>query len=313
MTCTSATCVRRCSRGRWPAVTAARSCLRVEDTDRSRVSDEAYARRSDVLRLDGHRLGRGAGGRRVRTRPYRQSERLPSTPKLPSELRAAGAAYPCYCTPAELARAPRTGPRREPSAWLRRSLPHADRRRSAPPSRPRDARACCASGCRDGTTTWNDLVRGEITIDHANVPDFAITRSDGHPLYLLAAGRRRRGDGPDAHRARRGPGDGDPAAAGAVRGARASAGALAGVRASPADHRRGQRAAVQAQRRGVDRLVPASHGFLPEALANYLALLGWSPGGDREFFGADVLLDGVRRATASAATPRASTSRSLRR
>ena len=33
-----------------------------------------------------------------------------------------------------------------------------------------------------------------------------------------------------------------------------------------------------------------AQGFLPEALANYLSLLGWSPGGDREFFGEDVLL-----------------------
>ncbi len=46
-----------------------------------------------------------------------------------------------------------------------------------------------------------------------------------------------------------------------------------------------------------------SAGFLPEALANYLALLGWSPGGDREFFGRRRAARGVRRAAGSARNP----------
>jgi glutamyl-tRNA synthetase len=140
----------------------------------------------------------------------------------------------------------------------------------------------------DGSTTWNDLVRGEITIDHANVPDFALTRSDGHPLYLLAAGV-------------------DDVAMGLthiVRGedlvtatprqlalyaalghpqekwpAFAHLPLIVGNDNAPLSKRNGEVSIVWYRR----------EGFLPEAMVNYLALLGWSPGGDREFFGVDVL------------------------
>jgi glutamyl-tRNA synthetase len=140
----------------------------------------------------------------------------------------------------------------------------------------------------DGSTTWNDLVRGEITIDHANVPDFALTRSDGHPLYLLAAGV-------------------DDVAMGLthiVRGedlvtatprqlalyaalghpqekwpAFAHLPLIIGADNAPLSKRNGEVSIVWYRR----------EGFLPEAMVNYLSLLGWSPGGDREFFGVDVL------------------------
>ena len=141
----------------------------------------------------------------------------------------------------------------------------------------------------DGTTTWNDLVRGEITIDHANVPDFAITRSDGHPLYLLAAAV-------------------DDVAMGLthiVRGedlvtATPRQLALYAALGYPQEHWPafahlpliiGADKAPLSKRHGEVSLASyRAAGFLPEALANYLALLGWSPGGDREFFGEDVLL-----------------------
>jgi glutamyl-tRNA synthetase len=261
--------------------------LRVEDTDRSRVTDEAYEAALEVLHWIGIDWdeGPGIGGPHA---PYRQSERLPIYAEAAERLRASGAAYPCYCTPAELAE------RREQARAANRPPGYDGRCRRL----TADERAAFEAEGRtsvlrfwmpDGTTTWNDLVRGEITIDHANVPDFAITRSDGHPLYLLAAavddiamGLTHIVRGEDlvtatprqlalyaalGHPQERWP-------------AFAHLPLIIGADKAPLSKRHGE----------VSLAWYRSQGFLPEALANYLALLGWSPGGDREFFGEDVLL-----------------------
>lgn len=261
--------------------------LRVEDTDRSRVTDEAYAAALEVLRWIGIEWdeGPGIGGPHA---PYRQSERLAVYAEAAERLRAAGAAYPCYCTPAELAerREQARAANRPPGYDGRcRALTAAERAAFEAEGRTSVLRFWMP----DGTTTWNDLVRGEITIDHANVPDFAITRSDGHPLYLLAAavddvamGLTHIVRGEDlvtatprqlalyaalGHPQERWP-------------AFAHLPLIVGADNAPLSKRHGE----------VSLAWYRGQGFLPEALANYLALLGWSPGGDREFFGGDMLL-----------------------
>ncbi len=261
--------------------------LRVEDTDRSRVSDEAYAAALDVLRWIGVDWDEGpeVGGPFA---PYRQSERLAVYADAAAKLRDSGAAYPCYCTPAELAE------RREEAKKAGRPPGYDGRCRTL----TADQRAAFEAEGRtsvlrfwmpDGTTTWSDLVRGEITIDHANVSDFALTRSDGHPLYLLAAGvddvlmgltHIVRGEDlvtatprqlalyvALGHPAEKWP-------------AFAHLPLIVGADNAPLSKRNGE-VSIAWYRRA---------GFLPEGLGNYLALLGWSPGGDREFFGRDVLL-----------------------
>ena len=260
--------------------------LRVEDTDRSRVSDEAFAAALDVLRWMGidYDEGPDVGGPHA---PYRQSERLDVYADAARRLAAEGAAYPCYCTPAELAE------RREQARRENRPPGYDGRCRSL----TAEQRAAFEAEGRtsvlrfrmpDGSTTWNDLVRGEITIDHANVPDFALTRSDGHPLYLLAAGvddvameltHIVRGEdlvtatprqlalyAALGHPQERWP-------------AFAHLPLIVGNDNAPLSKRNGEVSIAWYRR----------EGFLPEAMVNYLALLGWSPGGDREFFGVDVL------------------------
>jgi glutamyl-tRNA synthetase len=261
--------------------------LRVEDTDRSRVSDESYAAALDVLRWMGVDWDEGpeVGGPYA---PYRQSERLPIYAEYAERLRAAGAVYPCYCTPEELAQrreeARKAG--RPPGYDGRcRTLTQAQRSAFEAEGRTHVLRFWMP----DGTTTWNDLVRGEITIDHANVPDFAITRSDGHPLYLLAAGvddvimgltHIVRGEDLVTATPRQlalyaalgHPQDKWPAFAHLP--------LIIGSDNAPLSKRNGE-VSIAWYRRA---------GFLSAALNNYLTLLGWSPGGDREFFGRDVLL-----------------------
>ena len=261
--------------------------LRVEDTDRSRVSDEAYAAALDVLRWMGVDWDEGpeVGGPYA---PYRQSERLAIYAEAAAKLQASGAAYTCYCTPEELAQrrdeARKAG--RPPGYDGRcRTLTAAHRSAFEAEGRTHILRFWMP----DGTTTWNDLVRGEITIDHANVRDFAITRSDGHPLYLLAAGvddvimgltHIVRGEDLVTATPRQlalyaalgHPQDKWPAFAHLP--------LIIGADNAPLSKRNGE-VSIAWYRRA---------GFLSQGLNNYLTLLGWSPGGDREFFGRDVLL-----------------------
>jgi glutamyl-tRNA synthetase len=261
--------------------------LRVEDTDRSRVTDEAYARALEILQWVGisWNEGPGVGGPYA---PYRQSERLAIYADAAARLRQRGAVYPCYCTPAELQqRREEASAAGRPPGYDGRCRYLNDEQRAAFEAEGRTN--VLRFWMPEGATTWNDMVRGEITIDHANVPDFAITRSDGHPLYLLAAGvddvimgltHIVRGEdlvtatprqlalyAALGHPQERWP-------------AFAHLPLIVGDDGKPLSKRHGE----------VSLAWYRGQGFLPEALANYLSLLGWSPGEDREFFGEDVLL-----------------------
>ncbi|MDQ1671452.1 MAG: glutamyl-tRNA synthetase [Frankiaceae bacterium] len=260
--------------------------LRVEDTDRSRVSDEAFDAALDVLRWMGidYDEGPDLGGPDA---PYRQSERLDVYAEAAGRLETSGAAYRCYCTPAELAeRREQARKEKRPPGYDGRCRTLTDEQKAAFEAEGRTS--VLRFRMPDGSTTWADLVRGEITIDHANVPDFALTRSDGHPLYLLAAGvddvamgltHIVRGEDLVTATPRQlaiyaalgHPQDKWPAFAHLP--------LIVGNDNSPLSKRNGEVSIAWYRR----------EGFLPEAMVNYLSLLGWSPGGDREFFGVDVL------------------------
>jgi glutamyl-tRNA synthetase len=261
--------------------------LRVEDTDRSRVSDEAYLAAVDVLHWIGIDWDEGPeiGGPFA---PYRQSERLDFYAAAAAKLKESGAAYLCFCTPAELAeRREQARAANKPPGYDGRCRTLTDQQRVDFAAEGRTS--VLRFWMPDGTTTWADLVRGEITIDHANVPDFALTRSDGHPLYLLAAavddvamGLTHIVRGEDLvtatprqlalYAALGYPQEKWPAFAHLP--------LIIGADKAPLSKRHGE----------VSLAWYRDAGFLPEALANYLAQLGWSPGGDREFFGRDLLL-----------------------
>ena len=158
-----------------------------------------------------------------------------------------------------------------------------------PRTRPKAGRRWCASGCPTGSTTFTDLVRGEVTFDHEHVPDYALTRSDGAPLYTLAAPvddvsmrvtHVLRGEDLLSSTPRQialyramGVGDEDMPVFGHLPFVLGSD----NVKLS----KRNGEVSIAWYRR---------NGFLPEAMVNYLALLGWSPGNDREFFGVDTLI-----------------------
>lgn len=160
--------------------------LRVEDTDRTRYvlrSEEAIF---EALRWLGLQWDEGpdVGGPYA---PYRQSERTQIYRKHAEVLVASGWAYPCFCTPEQLEQMRRDQESRgEAPRYDRRcrtlSEEEVARRRAA--GLPEVIRFAVPV---EGETSWNDLVRGRITVRNANLQDAVIFKSDGYPTYHLPA------------------------------------------------------------------------------------------------------------------------------
>ena len=161
--------------------------LRLEDTDQARSS---IAYEKDIL--DGlHWLGLtwdegpevAGDAPKGPHAPYRQMERLELYAQAARQLLAEDKAYPCYCTPDELAaeRARQEAAKEPPRYWGRcatltpeeRAAFEADGRRPAIRFR-----------VGEGTVAFEDIIRGRVEIDVANLGgDFVIVRADGSPLY----------------------------------------------------------------------------------------------------------------------------------
>ena len=161
--------------------------LRLEDTDQAR-STVAYEK--DIL--DGlHWLGlhwdegpevAGEPARGPHA-PYRQMERLPLYAAASQRLLADDMAYPCYCTPEELD-ADRTAQEaaKQPPRYVGRcaNLTVDERRAREADGR----RGALRFRVGEGTVVFDDLIRGRVEIDVANLGgDFVIVRADGTPLY----------------------------------------------------------------------------------------------------------------------------------
>jgi glutamyl-tRNA synthetase len=260
--------------------------LRIEDTDRERSTEESVQGIQDVLRWlelewdEGPAVGGPYG-------PYRQTERLDLYRQMTEELAERGSAYPCYCTPQELEeRRKQAMARGEPPGYDGRCRNLSDDERAAFESEGRPRAWRFATPGRDVTVP--DLVRGDATFPASDLKDFVILRSDGTPTYLLAAAvddwkmevtHVLRGE--DLHSS-------TPRqllimeALGVERVPQyAHLPLLLGPDRAPLSKRHGS-VAVEWFR---------DQGFLPEALVNYLALLGWSYDDHTELFTRDQLIE----------------------
>ena len=251
--------------------------LRVEDTDASRVTEEAVHGVLEDLRWLGLAWDEGpeVGGPRG---PYRQSQRLDIYREAADRLLAQGDAYPCYCTPEELEE-------RRKAALTRGEPPGYDGRcRSLTPAEREAFEA-------EGRTSvvrfkmpqqeWvvDDLVKGTVRFAADQQRDFVLMRSDGSPVFLLAVAvddllmsvtHVVRGDdllssAPRNMAVIRALGGEPPAYAHLPQ--------VLGPDRQPLSKRHGS-TSVQAFR---------GQGYLAEALVNYLALLGWSAPDEQEF------------------------------
>jgi glutamyl-tRNA synthetase len=161
--------------------------LRLEDTD---VARSSLAYEKDIL--DGlHWLGLSwdegpdvAGGADVGPfGPYRQMQRLERYAEATRRLLAEDAAYPCYCTPQELdAERSRLEAAHLPPRYSGRCARLTPVERAAFEAEGRPAAVRFRVG--EGLVAFEDLVRGHVEIDVANLGgDFVIVRADGTPLY----------------------------------------------------------------------------------------------------------------------------------
>ncbi|ABY22801.1 glutamyl-tRNA synthetase [Renibacterium salmoninarum ATCC 33209] len=162
--------------------TGGKLVFRVEDTDAARDSEESYQQLLDALNWMGIDWDEGVevGGPHE---PYRQSQRSEIYQDVIAKLRDGGFVYESYSTPDEIeARHKAAG--RDPKL----GYDGFDRDLSAEQIaafKAEGREAALRLRMPDEDITFTDLVRGEITFKAGSVPDFAVVRPNGAPLYTL--------------------------------------------------------------------------------------------------------------------------------
>ncbi len=163
-----------------------RFILRIEDTDQERSTEESYQAIVDALRwlgLDWDE-GPGVGGDYG---PYFQSQRRHLYRELAERLVSEGKAYICCCTQEEVAtRRAASGATAEASTYDRRcrDLPAQESSALLAEGRPHVIRIKTPL---DGETAFDDLVHGRVAFQNPNLEDFVLIKSDGFPTYNFAA------------------------------------------------------------------------------------------------------------------------------
>lgn len=253
--------------------------LRIEDTDVARNVQGGADEIAEMLDWIGLRWdeGYGVGGAHG---PYRQSERLERYHTAVNALIAHGQAYPCYCTPEEVDRRKAAAARPLPPGYdgFCRQLSsgqlqtyEAEGRRPAVRFRMPD----------EGETMVEDLIRGSIVFQNPTLTDFVIMRPGGMPTYMfavvyddldMAISHVIRGE------------DLLPATPKQVHVFRALGRAEPPVFAHLPLLVGPDRKKLSKRRHQVALEDYRAQGFLPEAMVNYLALLGWGYDETREHF-----------------------------
>jgi glutamyl-tRNA synthetase len=250
--------------------------LRIEDTDTERSSDEMVAGILESMRWLGLEWdeGPGIGGPHA---PYFQTERFERHKAVAQQLLSAGCAYKCYCPP-DVLKEKRDAAERAGGGWK------YDRTCLALSAE--EQQRLEASGVQPairfkvpvGKTAYDDHVRGRIEVDHREVEDFVILRSNGLPIYHLSVVAD----------------DIDMGITHVIRGDDHISNTPKHILLWQAFGRTppefahvplilGTDKKKLSKRHGITSVTEYERlGYLPEAMVNFLALLGWSPGGDRE-------------------------------
>ena len=253
--------------------------LRIEDTDRERSSSASEAMIYEALHWLGLRWDEGpdVGGP---CGPYRQSERTAIYREHARELVRRGAAYPCFCSRERL-----EALRGEQKAKKQnfgydgrcRALPGGEARRRLEAGEPHVVRLAMPA---EGFTVVADLLRGEVRFDNAQVDDQVLLKTDGFPTYHLA-------NVVDDH------------LMGITHVIRAEEWLSSlpkhvvlyrgfGWQPPVFCHlpllRNADRSKISKRKNPVSLNFYRRAGFLPEALLNYLALMGWSMPDEHEEF-----------------------------
>jgi glutamyl-tRNA synthetase len=278
-----------------------RMVFRIEDTDAARDSEESYRHLLDCLRWLGLDWDEGpeVGGPNG---PYRQSERHDIYRDVAAKLLAAGHAYESYSTNEEVD-ARRLAAGQDPKLGYDNADRYLTEEQKAA-FRAEGRQPVLRLTMPDEDLAWDDLVRGEIRFAAGSVPDFVLVRGNGVPLYpfvnpvddaLMGITDVLRGEDllPSTPRQL------------------ALYAALTDIGVASGTPRFGHLPLVTGEgTRKLSKRDPQSNfdtyrdrGFLPEGLANYLALLGWSIAEDRDIFSMAEMVEAfdVRRVSANPA------------
>src|SRR6266849_3179682 len=253
--------------------------LRIDDTDMERNRPEYETLIYESLRWLGLDWDEGPdkGGP---DEPYRQSERIDLYKQHAVKLLAEGKAYKCYCTPEELeAERRQAQAEKRPYRYSRRCLLN-----------PPEGRSVFAIRFKvpGGEVSFTDMVRGEMRFDADLIGDFIILKSDGFPTYQFASpvddarmqithvirGEEHLSNTPYQLMLVDALGYQRPVAYAHMPLILAKDGSKMSKRKHPE----------------MNLALYREQGYLPEALVNYLALLGWNPGTSQEIFSFDELV-----------------------
>jgi glutamyl-tRNA synthetase len=258
--------------------------LRIEDTDAERSSWDMVTGIVDGMRWLGLDWDEGpdVGGPHG---PYFQSQRLEKHRAMAEALVAGGRAYYCYCAP-ETIQQKREAAEAQGSGWKYDrtcvSLSHEQRVAYEAADTPRAIRFRVP----EGETRFEDRVHGTIAFDNANIEDFVILRSDRQPTYHLSVVAD----------------DIDMRITDVIRGDDHISNTPKHVLLFTAVGQEPPRFAHVplilgpdkkrlSKRHGATSVMEYHRlGYLPEAMVNFLVLLGWSPGDDRERFTREELI-----------------------
>jgi glutamyl-tRNA synthetase len=228
--------------------------LRIEDTNAALARDELIEGIQRTLRWLGIDWDEG---------PYRQSERAGAYAEAAARLQEGGRAYFCDCTPDEVKARVKDDSGYDGFCRDRGLTAGALRFRSPD----------------EGATVVHDVIRGDVTFEHATIEDFVILRTDGSSVFLLA-------NAVD---------DLDMAVSHVIRGEDllAATPKVLLIREALGDQHppvfahvplivNEKRQKLSKRRDDVAVEEFRERGYLAEAMRNYLALLGWAPADDRE-------------------------------
>ncbi len=251
--------------------------LRIEDTDKARSTDQSTRAIFDGLNW----LGLGWDGEVV----Y-QGANIARHQADARRLLDTGAAYRCFCTSAQL-------DERRREAESRKEAFKYDRRCDRLPSEEVERRVAAGElyvirfRVPEGTTEWDDLVHNRIAFPNKDIEDFVVLRSDATPIYNLAVVSDdiamgitvvMRGDDHISNTPKQ------------ILLYRSLGADLPTFAHLPMIH--GMDGKKLSKRHGATAVGDYQHqGLLPGAMLNFLALIGWSPGGDRELMTLDEMVE----------------------
>lgn len=263
--------------------------FRIEDTDEARDSEESYQQLLDALTWLGINWDEGVevGGPHE---PYRQSQRSEIYDEVIEKLRQSGAVYESYSTAEEIDARNEAAGRAKQLGYDNYDRDLSDEQKAA--FRAEGREPALRLKVPDEDITYNDLIRGEVTFPAGSFPDFVLVRPNGKPLYTFTNPV-------------------DDALMGITH-------VLRGEDLMPSTPRQIvlYQALIEA---GVTDFIPRfghmplvlgdgskklskrdpradlflqrEKGMIPEGLLNYLSLLGWSIGPDRDVFSIDELVE----------------------